>query len=134
VAHNFKLATAAVDVAANAVTTLLNGGKLRIYSGAQPANANATAGFNTLLAELTFGAPAFDPAVAGMATARPLTADGSAKATGTAIWFRALKSDDTPIFDGSVDTSGADLNLTTAAILQNAIVSISSLTYSHPKS
>lgn len=132
-AHRFRLSTEAVNAAADAVTSLLDGGKLRIYGGTQPANANASAGFGTLLAELTFGTPAYGPAVAGVAAANIIAEDASADASGQATWFRALQPDDTPVFDGSVGTSGADLNLNTVSIVENAIVAVTSLTYTHPK-
>lgn len=132
-ANNFKLSTAAVNAAADAVTALLNGGKLRIYSGSQPANADAAVGGGTLLAELTFGTPAFGAAVAGVATANAIAADSDADATETAAWFRALTSANVPVYDGSVGASGADLNLNSVAIVQHAAVAIASLTYTHPK-
>lgn len=132
-ASNFKQANAAVNAAADAVCALLNGGKLRIYDGSQPATADTAVSGQTLLAELTFGNPAFAGASAGQATANAITQDSSADATGTAAWFRALKSDNTPVYDGSVGTSGADLNLNSVAIQAGAAVQISSLTYTQPK-
>ena len=132
-ANNFKQATAAVNAAADAACALLNSGKLHIYDGAQPATADTAVGAQVLLAELAFGATAFGAAVAGVATANAITQDSSANATGTAAWFRALKSDDTPVYDGSIGTSGCDLNLNTASIVAGAAVQVSSLTYTQPK-
>src|SRR5947208_6344158 len=112
------------DVIGNAADT----GFLRIYDGTQPANADTAVTGQVLLAELLFGADAFAPAAAGVATANPLTADSSANATGTASWFRCLKSDGTTaLFDGSVGASGADLNLNTTAIQVGAQVSVTAL-------
>ena len=136
--NNLKLSDAAtdaaIDAAADAVCALLNGGKLRIYDGAQPATPDTPITTQQLLAELTFGSPAFGAAVAGVATANAITKDSAADATGTAGWFRALTSGNAPVYDGEVGTSGADLNLDTVAIQQNAEVSITSLTYTQPAS
>lgn len=120
---------AMADVIGNAADT----GFLRIYDGAQPANADTALTGQVLLAELLFGADAFAPAAAGVATANAVTADASANATGTASWFRCLKSDGTTaLFDGSVGASGADLNLNTTAIQVGAQVAVTALTYTVP--
>jgi hypothetical protein len=129
------LNTQITDAIANAMcavlTALCNGGTINLYSGTQPANANTAVGVgNTLLATLTFNGTAFGSPVAGVATANAITS-GTAIATGTATWFRALKSDGvTVVYDGSVGTSGANLNLNSTAIQINATVSITSLTFS----
>lgn len=134
-ARNAQLSNVTANAAADAVTALLNNGFIRIYNGTQPANANTAITSQTLLATLTFGATAFGAASAGVATANAITQDSAADATGTATWFRAVKSDGTTVvFDGSVGTTGCDLNLSTTAIVQNAAVSISSFTYTQPKS
>jgi len=134
-ANNFKQADAAVNAAADAVCALCNSGYLRIYTAPQPATADTAISDQTLLAELTFGATAFGAASGGVAEANAITADSAANATGTAAWFRALKSDGTTsVFDGSVGTSDADLVLNSVAIQENAEVSITSLTYTQPKS
>ena len=136
-ANNLKVAEAGVNAEAAALGALLNNGYLRIYSGTQPTNPeDAKAG--TLLAELRFGATAFGSPSAGVITANAITQDSDADATGTATWFRCLKSGGVDItdnvFDGSVGTSGCDLNLNTTAIVQHAQVSVTSLTYTRPKS
>jgi hypothetical protein len=83
-----------------------------------------------LLAELRFNATSAPAASAGVLTFNAFTADSSADATGTAAWFRALKSDgSTVVFDGSVGTSGANLNLNSVAIQSGAAVSVSAFTY-----
>lgn len=133
-ANNPKLSNAGANAAADAVTALLNNGYLRIYSGTQPADADAALSGNTLLAELRYNATAFGAASAGVATANAITQDSSADATGTASFFRSLKSDGTSVvYDGSVGTSGADLNLNSVAIQSGAAVSVSSLTYTQSK-
>ena len=134
-ALNPKLSNTAANAAADAACALLNNGFLRIYDGTQAADANTALGAQQLLAELTFGATAFAGAVAGVATANAIAADASANATGTATWFRALKTDGTTVvFDGSVGTSGANLNLNSTAISIGAQVAVTSLTYTQSES
>ena len=112
-----------------------NSGSLRIYSGTPPANGDAALSGNTLLANLAFGATVFGAASNGVATANAITADSSADATGTASFFRALESDGTTVvFQGTVGTSGAELNLSSLSIVAAGNVSVSSLTYTQAKS
>jgi hypothetical protein len=133
-ALNPKLSNAGANAGADAICTLLNNGYLRIYDGTQAADADTAVGAQVLLAELRFNATAFGAAVAGVATANAFTADSSANATGTATWFRALKSDGTTVvFDGSVGTSGANLNLNSVAISSGAAVSVSSFSFTQQK-
>lgn len=134
-ALNTKMSNAAVNAEADVLSDLLDNGYLRIYDGSQPADADTAVGAQTLLAELRFNATAAPAAVAGVLTMNALTADSSANASGTATWFRALKSDGTTVlFDGSVGTSGANLNLNSVAISAGAQVSVSSFTHTVPKS
>jgi hypothetical protein len=129
-----KLANAQASRAADAVCVRLNTGYLRIYDGAQPTDADTAIGAQVLLAELRWNATAFAAAVNGVATANAITPDSSANATGTAAWFRALESDGaTAVFDGSVGTSGANLNVNSVAISSGAAVSVSAYTYTQSK-
>jgi len=133
-ALNTKISNLAASAAADAVCVLANTGYLRIYDGTQAADADTAVGAQVLLAELRLNATAFGAASNGVATANAITADSSANASGTASWFRVLKSDGTTVlFDGSVGTSGANLNLNSVAISSGAAVSISSLTYTAKK-
>lgn len=132
-ASNLQLSTAAQNAEVDALMALANTGYIRLYTTAQPANANTAIGAQTLLATLRFGATAFGASSSGTATANAITSDTSAAATGTATWFRVLKSDGTSVlWDGSVGTATADLVLNTTSIVTGATVAISSLTYTHP--
>ena len=129
-ALNPKRATAAINAAADAVCTLLNSGYLRIYDGTQPATANTAVSTQTLLAELRYNATAFGAAVAGVATANAMVEDVSANATGTASWFRALKSDGTTaVFDGSVGTATANMILNNVSMIASVPVAVTAHTY-----
>ncbi|HEU4854394.1 MAG TPA: hypothetical protein VFS89_03800 [Nitrosospira sp.] len=109
----------------DAITTAAGGSALlRIYSGSRPATGGAA---TTLLAQLTCNATFAPGASSGVLTLNSITQDSSADATGTATWFRIVKSDGTThIMDGNVGTSGSDLNLTTTSIVAAQPVSVSS--------
>ncbi len=129
-ANNLKLSNDAVNAEADALSVLLDNGYLRIYDGTQPATADTALGAQVLLAELRFNADAAPSAVAGMLTFNAITQDSSANNTGTASWFRALKSDgSTVLFDGSVGTTGSDMNIVITAIVAGAIVGVTSFVY-----
>lgn len=133
-ANNPKQTNAAANAAADAVCALANSGLLRIYDGTQPATADTAVSTQTLLAELTLNSTAFGAAVAGVATANSITSDSTADASGTATWFRVVKSDGTTVlWDGSVGTSGCDLNLNTAVVEAGAVVAVTALTYTISK-
>lgn len=125
-----KLSNAAVNAEANALAPLLNNGYLRIYNGTQPTNADTAITSQTLLAELRFNATAAPSASNGVLTFNAITQDSSADNTGTASWFRCLASDGSTVYiDGTVGTSGADLNLSTTSIVAGAIVGVTSFVY-----
>jgi hypothetical protein len=97
---------------------------LRIYDGTRPATGGAA---TVLLAELTCNATFAPAAAGGTLTLNAITQDSSANATGTATWFRLVQSNGTTlVFDGSVGTSGQDLNLNTTSIVTGAAVAITS--------
>lgn len=111
----------------DAITTAAgNAALLRIYDGTRPATGGTA---TTLLAELTCGTPFAAAASGSVLTLGSITQDSSANATGTATWFRIVKSDGTThVLDGSVGTSGSDLNLTTTSITSTQPVSVTSFT------
>lgn len=137
-ANTPKTSVVARNAALDALCALANTGYLRIYDSTggtgQPATPETAVGSQVLLAELRFGATAFAAASGGVATANAITSDSAANATGTATWFRVLKSDGTTVlFDGSVGTSGCDMNFATVSFVLNAVISESSLTYTLPQ-
>jgi len=110
----------------DALTTAVGAsGKIRIYDGTRPATGGTA---TTLLAELPCSATFAPAASGGVLTLNAITSDTSADATATATWFRILTSGNTAVIDGSVGTSGADLNLNTTSIVAGATVAISSFT------
>lgn len=128
-ALNTQMSDLSVNTEADALTPLFSSGYLRIYSGTQPATADTALSGNTLLAELRFNATAFGSASSGVLTANAITADSSADNSGTASFFRALKSDGTTVLmDGSVGTSSANMIVATTTITAAQTVSCSSFT------
>lgn len=111
----------------DAITTAAGGSALlRIYDGTRPSTGGTA---TTLLAELTCNVTFAPGASGGVLTLNSITGDSSANATGTATWFRIVKSDGTTfVMDGNVGTSGSDLNLTTTSIVATQPVSVSSFT------
>ena len=121
--------------AADAVCARANGGTLLIYNGTVPASADAALSGNAVLATLGMGSPAFGAAVNGVATANAITADSAADATGFATFFRVMETGGTVVvFQGTVGTSGAEINLSTVSITAGGPVSVSSLTYTQAAS
>lgn len=135
-----KITTTAADAALNAIAALLNSGTINIYSGTEPSTAGTALSGNTLLATLTFGSTAFGSpttddvdATARKIVANSIGADSAADASGTATFFRAFQSGGTTVvYQGTVGTSGQQLNLNDTALVQNGNVSISSLKITLP--
>lgn len=119
------LRSAMIDAIWTAIGT---SGKVRIYSGTQPATGGTA---TTLLAELPLSATA-GTTTSGVGTFNAITNDSSADNTGTASWCRVLTSGNTAVIDGTVGTSGADLNLNTVSIVSGGPVAISSWTITAP--
>jgi hypothetical protein len=111
-------------------------GKIRIYTGTQPASAD-DAPSGTLLAEITLNDPAFDAAASGAASIDSSPAiSGSVSSTGTAGWWRGLDSDNNTVCDGSITATGGggDLTLATVSLTSGGTVTISSGTLTVPAS
>ena len=124
--YSTTLRNATVD----AITTAAGASALlRIYNGTPPANVGTALSGNTLLAELTCNATFAPSASSGVLTLNSITSDSSADATGTASFFRIYKSDGTTaVLQGTVGTSGEDLNLNTTSIVSGAQVAVTSFT------
>lgn len=107
------------------ITYAGTGSIINLYTGTQPANANTALAGNTLLVSLTVSG-AFGTDSNGTLTVGAVS-NGTAVATGTATFFRITKSDNsTVVMDGTVGTSGADMNFNTVSIVTGDTVAISS--------
>lgn len=108
-------------------------GALKFWTGSAPAH-TTDADSGTRLATCTFSHPSFASASAGVATANTITDDSSTPASGTVGYWRAYDSTGTCVAQGSVGTSGADINFNTLAWTSGGIVHISSMTFTQPTS
>ena len=125
IAYNSTLRNNMLDEITTLIDAGAGAGLLRIYDGTQPATCGTA---TTLLAELTMSDPSAGAASGGVWTASSITADSSANATGTATWFRVVDSNGNCVLDGTVGTSGADLNLNSVSISTGQNVSVSGFT------
>lgn len=122
IAHATTYRNALADLIADAVDagTTDASGDIAIY----------TASFATLLCTINFAAPpAFGSAAAGVASAASLPRTGTAVADGTAAVFRMRNRDNTEILNGSVGTSGQDMNLSSTGIATNDEISLNTINY-----
>jgi len=130
---------------------IMRNGVLKIYSGSQPALGD-TAYSGTLLCTITESSGAFTPgseanglefgdeASGYVEKCADETWSGVASATGTAGWFRfyanatdaGALSTTLPRIDGSIGTSGADLNMSSTAITSGATYTIDSFKLTLP--
>lgn len=132
-----KISDVARSAACDAIVDLIDGGAgagtIGIRTGAAPTN-TTDADSGTLLATLTFSDPAFGAASSGVATASAITSDTSIDATGTAAHFRAYDSNSTVIWQGTVGTSGSDINFDSVSFVSGGTAAISSWTVTVPAS
>jgi len=123
-ASNLKYSNGTRDAQQQGLITYAGSGSIiRLYDGTQPANANTAISTQTLLVSLPI-AGSFGTDSNGTITLGSVTS-GTAVASGTAGFFRIVKSDGTTVvMDGSVGTSGADMNLNTTTVASSQTVSI----------
>jgi hypothetical protein len=123
-ASNLKYSNGTRDAQQQGLITYAGSGSIiRLYDGTQPTNANTAISTQTLLVSLTI-AGGFGTDSNGTITLGSVTS-GTAVASSTATFFRIVKSDGTTVvMDGSVGTSGADMNLNTTTIASGQTVSI----------
>ena len=114
---------------ANALETVAGASPvLRVRTGALPANC-AAADAGTVLASLTLPADWLADASAG-AKVKAGTWAGTASAGGTAGHWRLYKADGTTcVAQGSVGTSGAEMNLLSLTFVNTQPFTIDSFTY-----
>ncbi|MFE6846563.1 hypothetical protein [Streptomyces sp. NPDC057686] len=130
-AHNFQLHSSLKNTLCDTVVDLADygpgAGVVKVYDGVQPATCDTAVTTQTLLVTIPLNFPAFSASSGGVATLLTSPApSATAAATGTATWFRMAPDAGAglQICDGTVGTSGADLNLSTTSIVASATVQI----------
>lgn len=133
-AKNPKMGNAHVNAQGDALNAVYNGGKLRLYGGTQPANAD-TSTSEVVLVEFTLPTPCFGTAALGVVTANTI-ADVTAAASGTATWARYWKADGTtPLQDGTVGVTAGqfDVLVDAVSIVQAVTQHVNSWAHTIPK-
>jgi len=136
----------------NNFTGLMNDGVLRIYSGTVPSSADdAISGDSTLLCEITDNGQSlaggtgidFDSAASGGTITKDpnQTWKGTNAASGTATYFRVVQQEDgggssttDERIQGTVGTSGADLNLSSVSLSSGADQTVDAFSATLPAS
>ena len=151
-AENFAGTTRLVCCEGGSIKDVFKDGVLRIYSGSQPSSPDSAVS-GTLLLEISESAGAFaagafdnglefgDAASGAISKASSETWQDAGLASGTAGWFRFVAnatdagaaSTTLPRIDGSIGTSGADLNMSSTAITTGATYTIDSFTLTLPE-
>lgn len=118
---------AVVNAEATPLIALYAGGKLIIYDGTAPVDANtALGGGNHVLATHTLGNPAFTGPVAGLLTAAAIAAVTIAR-SGVANFFRLFAADGTSdCVQGNV--ANQTVTLTSAVLVNDVSIAVSALT------
>jgi hypothetical protein len=108
---NMRLAMAARNALADVFAGLVDAadnrhGTIKLYTGPQPASADAPADGQTLLATLTFEHPAAGAAIGGVTNFNAIAEDSDAPATGEARWARIADGNGRTVFDCDVTRPG----------------------------
>lgn len=131
-----KLSTGGRNGATDTLLALLNvgglSGSLKVYTGAAPTHCSDAAS-GTLLATLPLSVTSFGASSGGTATANAITSDTSIDSSGTAGYFRFLSSAGTVILQGSVGTSGAELNFDSINFVAGGTCACSAFTVTCPE-
>lgn len=133
-----KIGTGARDAATNGIVDRLDAGAgagiVRVYTGAPPATPQAAV-TGTLLVAFVLSDPAFGAASAGVATGSGLPKTGTGLAAGTAGWFRAVDSDGTGVWQGTVTATGGggDMTMDTTTVSVGLTVNLTALSYTTPE-
>ena len=150
--EGFAAGTVLVACAGGSLKDVFHDGVLKIYSGSQPASPD-DAVTGTLLLQISEDAGAFvagafdnglefgDAASGAISKAAAETWQDTGIAAGTAGWFRlcanptdaGADSTSLPRIDGSVGTSGADLNMSSTSVVVGSTYTIDSFTLTMPE-
>lgn len=118
---------AMLEVLRTAIDAGSGNAKIAVYDGTRPATVNTALSGNTKLVEFTLNDPATTAASSGVVplVISPIVT-ATAVASGTATFYRLVDPSGTVVQDGSVGTTGQDLNLSSTAISSGQIVYVTS--------
>jgi hypothetical protein len=117
----------------DAITTAAGTSALiKMYSGTIPTNVGTALGAQVLLATLPCSVTFAPASASGVLTLNAISNDTSADAAGTGSFFQITTSGGTAIGQGTLGTSGADINLATVTFSIGLVVSVTSFTYTQP--
>lgn len=129
---DINLSTTAQRAALDAIAALCNGGDIQFTTAGDT-------GFASPIATLPLNATAFAsatgaaPATAAMNTGTAVQANASGSGTATLFRFRrSAGNSSTPVFSGTVGTSGADINFNSNVFAAGVNVQVNSFTLSQP--
>jgi hypothetical protein len=114
-AKSTRVSVAGRNAAIDALTALLNGGRIEIRSGTKPADVATAPPDGVVLSDHTLGATAFAAAAAASANANAIGDDLVVNATGQASWYRAYRSagnGGAAVIDGTVGEAADNTNMT----------------------
>jgi len=133
-----SISNAAAIAACDAITALIDEaggdeGRIRIYSGAQPADVDTPITSQVLLADLQMNNPAFaaafDTSPNATAVANTITDDTNADNSGNASFFRIVTKSGVAVIDGSVGIGDFDLTVDSITISAGQTVQMISAKY-----
>ena len=134
-ASNLKYGTTAKAAQENALSTTAGpGATWTLYNGLQPASPDIAIGTQVVLVALVCGTPFAATTTTGVLTMNAIASGTGTAAAGTgtaATWYRIASSTGVGIIDGTVGTSGCDLNMANVSIASGQPVTINSSTYTN---
>ncbi len=127
-ANDVKISIVRRNYNVDGLTAALNAGFIKYYDGAKPAGPDTAITTQVLLATQSLNATAAGAASSGTATFNAI-AGSTVSTAGAVAWFRLFASNGTTaILDGTVGTSGCDINFNSTGFTLGSPVALSSLT------
>jgi hypothetical protein len=129
VPKNTQLSVIVTNAQADALARMLDNGWIDIYDGMQPVNADMPISSQTLLVSLRFQGISAPAARNGVLVFNDI-ATAIASGSGNAAFYRCTKTDHTTVvMDGSIDLSGANMNLNSIGVTAGANVTLNSFSH-----
>jgi hypothetical protein len=105
-----------------------------VNTGAGTANLKFETSGDAEVATINFNNPAFGAAATGVITLQGTPLQDSSATGGTVAQFSIYNRNGTKVLEGTVATSGADINITSTTIAATEVVQLTSLTITVPAS